>query len=115
MRGEREAQLARYLLGVIEKGYASADTIEAARSSWEALDAATDRRVAIPNAGPGPNGEMILTWDQREHHFEIEVAPAEPPYLFYRNRESGETWGADLEPGEPVALEAIQHLLRFTQ
>jgi hypothetical protein len=110
-RSEREEKLERYLRGVIDKGYASQVTVATACSAWNDLDAATGRQVPIPNAGPGPNGEVIFTWDRNEHHFELEVSPAEPPYLFYRNRESELTWGADFEPGQTIPADAVRHLL----
>lgn len=112
-RARREEVLRSYLEQVRERGHVSADIAGAAWAAWQKLRDATDHQLMVPNAGAGPNGEILLSWDLEEHHFELELSPAEPPYYFYRNRVSGKTWGAEQAYHEPVPAAAVERLRTF--
>lgn len=34
-----------------------------------------DGQIRIPDAGNGPNGEMMFSWNTGDHHFEVEIFP----------------------------------------
>ena len=31
--------------------------------------------IKKPDIGDGPNGELLMTWNTEDHHFEIEIFP----------------------------------------
>lgn len=47
----------------------------------------------IPAMCTGPNGQVMLSWDDNEHHLEVELLLNKPAEIFYRNRKTNETWG----------------------
>ncbi len=55
--------------------------------------------LPVPDACPGPDGTLLLTWDRGEQHFELEFHPGERPMFFYANRETRELWEAPYEAG----------------
>ncbi|MBM3460462.1 MAG: hypothetical protein FJX77_18240 [Armatimonadetes bacterium] len=69
--------------------------------------------LALPHCSAGEEGELLLTWDSAEHHFEFEFVPSRPPELFASNRETGVTWGADQKPGAPFPEEGLRLLEPF--
>ena len=83
------------------------------RRAWAQLAAATNYRLLVPNACAGPNGELLFTWDRREHHFELEVSPDGHAVLFYANRSSNDANEAEFEVGDRVPVAAIPELQFF--
>lgn len=63
--------------------------------------------------GPGPHGLLMFHWDRPPHYLSAEYGSEEPVYLFYRNHETGEFWGEDWVPGDPVPEQAVQSLRFF--
>ena len=47
----------------------------------------------VPGAIRGPDGQLMLSWDVNEHHLEMELFQDKPAEVFYRNRNTEETWG----------------------
>lgn len=85
-RRQRVQGLATYLREIETGGYISASTAADARRIWDELNRATHARLPVPNASPGPDGMLLLTWDRREHHLELEFLPEKPPVFFYFDR-----------------------------
>jgi hypothetical protein len=83
-----------------------------ARAAWFILRREIGS-LPVPAAGVGGGGEILHCWDRGDHHFELEVFPSEPAALFYRNRRTGETWGAKYVVGDPVPDEVIRRLKLF--
>jgi uncharacterized protein YfaP (DUF2135 family) len=50
----------------------------------------------IPAMCTGPDGRVMLSWDNEEHHLELELFADQPAEIFYRNRKTEEMWGIDL-------------------
>jgi hypothetical protein len=75
--------------------------------AWNKLSVATENALPVPDAGPGPDGEILYTWDRGEHHFELEILPADPAEFFYRNRNSGELWECEYVIGQPIPEAAL--------
>lgn len=50
----------------------------------------------IPAMCTGPDGQVMLSWDDEEHHLELELFTDKPAEIFYRNRKTNEIWGIDL-------------------
>jgi hypothetical protein len=75
---------------------------------WEA----TGYALPVPVACTGPDGQMLYTWDRKEHHLELEITPSETPSFFYRNRQTGELWMEDYA-SEAVSPEVLEKLKLF--
>lgn len=97
----RIAGLRRYLAQVSsyeeEAPLISEATAASSLAAWKALWSASGKRLSVPDACPGPDGQLLYTWDREEHHLELEIFPSGRGEFFYRNRKSGELWDWDLE------------------
>ncbi len=95
----RIADLKRYLGQVSsheeEEPLISESTAALSLKAWSEIWSVSGRRLPVPDACPGPEGQLLYTWDREEHHLELEIFPDGRGELFYRNRKSGELW--DLE------------------
>src|SRR5438034_355379 len=49
----------------------------------------TQKTVLVPDARPGPNGELLYSWDRDEHHLELEIFLDAPAEFFYENDTRG--------------------------
>ena len=107
-------ELNDFLREVLAAGLISAATEQAAWRAWAELLRASGARLPVPAACTGPDGRLLLSWDAGRHHLELEFAADEPPSLFYRDRESAETWLQDWIPGTPVPPVVIEVMERFT-
>lgn len=102
IRGQR---LSHYLRQVSQAGDIDHYTAVRAGRAWRELRAATSARLPVPDACPGPDGELLFTWDLDEHHLEVEIYPSGQAEAFYRNRASGELWERRYDIDLPVPLE----------
>lgn len=115
MAEDREQKLWEYLQKAVANKYISADMRETALSTWHMIREATAGKVPVPNAGPGPNAELLFTWDREEHHMELEFFARGGAYLFYANRsETPDLWGEDYDIGAPISAEAVRYLKFFS-
>ncbi|MFZ5788154.1 MAG: hypothetical protein ACOY3Y_17080 [Acidobacteriota bacterium] len=64
--------------------------VEAARSVWHRLREAMGERLPLPDSGPTRDGSLLLAWDSRTHHADIEVGADGSLEWFFRNRGNGE-------------------------
>jgi hypothetical protein len=106
-------RLRSYLRAVSESGEISEETARLAWKGWTQLWLALPYALPVPDACPGPDGQLLYTWDQDEHHFELEIFPNGSGEFFYRNRTTGKLWGVDYVIGEQVPQEAIDKLKLF--
>jgi hypothetical protein len=60
--------------------------------AWTHVRSATSSLLPVPDASPGPDGQLLYTWDRGEHHLELEVFENGAAEFFYRNRVSDELW-----------------------
>jgi hypothetical protein len=108
----RHQRLFNYLVQIITAKEIAGDTANRAWKAWENLSKASDKTLSAPDAAPGPNGELLYTWDKAEHHFELEVFPTGGAEFFYRNRTSGELWDAEYDFSQTPS-EEVKTKLRF--
>src|SRR5438445_5585625 len=115
-----EFRLLRRVQGLVDYLNQSVDqeliTPRVARLAWNAwtsLSNSTGNALLVPDACPGPDGELLYTWDRGEHHLELEIFADTPAELFYENELSGEIGEATLVIGEPVAAEVLNRLRLF--
>lgn len=107
---ERVQELSAYLEGLVGSHEISSDTATYAWNAWKDLSGAAGGTLLVPDAAPGPNGELLYTWNRGEHHFELEMFANGSAEMFYANRESGELWGSEYCPGESLSPEAAAKL-----
>lgn len=115
LRNARIERVRAFLSERVVTGRISPEVARTADDALTALDAAIGPPLAVPKASTGPDGQVLLTWDEAEHHFELEIPPDEPAVFFYRNRRTGETWDADYSVGGPIPEEAGARLRLITQ
>lgn len=115
-----EFRLLRRVQGLVDYLNQSVDqelvTPRVARLAWNAWTALSDsigNALLVPDACPGPDGELLYTWDRGEHHLELEIVADTPAELFYENDVSGEVGEATLVIGEPVPIEVLNRLRLF--
>ncbi|MFI5337799.1 MAG: hypothetical protein ACHQ5A_13510 [Opitutales bacterium] len=82
-------------------------------NAWTSLSNSTGNVLLVPDACPGPDGELLYTWDRGEHHLELEIFADTPGELFYENDVSGEVGEAALVIGEPIPAEVLDRLRLF--
>ena len=112
-RRERAAQLQAHLIRIAEERLVTMDAALQAWRIWETLSAATHNALLVPDAAPGPDGQLLYAWDDREHHLELELFPDGRAEFFCRNRETGSLWGADFHAGDALPVDALKHLERY--
>jgi len=116
---DSEFQLLRRVQGLVDYLYRITDeelvTPRLARMAWEAWAALSNsmhNALLVPDACPGPNGELLYTWDRDGHHLELEIFLEAAAAFFYENDASGEVWESVFVIGEPVSAE-VQDKLRL--
>jgi hypothetical protein len=106
----REQRLHYYLESTIKAKHISADTASIAWRTWRYLLKATSNNLPVPDAGIGPDGQVLYTWKNGEHHFEIEIFPTGVGELFYLNLNTDEMWDSEYIVGNPVTEEIKEKL-----
>jgi hypothetical protein len=89
---------------------------EMAHRAWRAWCqawSASGFRLPVPDACPGPDGELIYVWDRGRYHLELELIPDGPDEFFYRDRER--IAGADRDPDGPLPAAALDLIARFLE
>lgn len=79
-------------LSEISSGDDSVITEQTAQLSLKIVKMLYDQDIDVPDMCSGPDGQMGMSWDYDEHHFEIEININEPNHAFYRNRSTNEYW-----------------------
>jgi hypothetical protein len=102
-----------YLEAAIRTGSLEATTASAAMKSWKALSTASDKKLPVPDASVGPDGQLMYTWDRGGHHFELEIFPDGSGEFFYFNRHTNEMWGYDYVAGDVVPEKVVNRLKPF--
>lgn len=75
-----------------KRGGITAKTFLNARRLWKALKDYFGNDFKVPAQAAGPDGQLLWTWDKKDHHFEIEFCSEGEPETtdyFYRNRRKG--------------------------
>ena len=91
----------------------SRDTAMLAVKAWKLIWEASQRRMPIPAACTGADGQMLYAWDREQHHLELEIIPNQAAEFFYRDRETRELWGEDYVIGDPLPAEAVEKFRFF--
>src|SRR6266849_3437066 len=105
--------LVDYLYQIVDQELITPRVARLAWNAWTAMSNSTGNALLVPDACPGPDGELLYTWDRGEHHLELEVFADTPAEFFYENDLSGEVSEATLVIGEPVPAEVLEKLRLF--
>ncbi len=117
---QTEMRLLRRVQGLVDYLYQIVDQElvpqRLARMAWEAwttLSASLENLLPVPDACPGPDGQLLYSWERDGHYLELEIFPDRPAEFFYENLASGEVWEAEYTVGEPPVPEAVARLRLF--
>ena len=91
----RRQKLFLYLTTIMEEGDITKSTANIAWDAWRRLYDFIEKRLPVPVAGPGPDGQLLYVRDKGIHHFEMEIFPDNHAEFFYLNRETDGTWELD--------------------
>lgn len=107
------SQLENYLNNSKNMGLINQQVASLALASWLDLWAISGRTMPVPDACPGPDGQILFTWDEGDHHLELEIFPESTSEFFYRNRSTDELWGEEYELHLPFSPSALNKLSLF--
>jgi hypothetical protein len=106
-------ELNHYLSSVQEAGNISTHTASVAWDEWNLLCHSVGSLLPIPDAAPGPEGQLLYAWNKEEHHFEAEIFPDDTIEFFYWNRKTNEAWEKDCKTGDPISQDIVSRLKIF--
>ncbi len=112
--GVRRQMLHDYLQTIRDAGDISADTAKLAWNAWQHLREAAARDLSVPDAAPGPEGQLLYAWNKSEHHLELEIFPNRPAEFFYFNRVSQEAWEEAYHIDQPLSQQAQDKFAIFS-
>ncbi len=102
-----------YLVSVREAGDIDANTASIAWNAWKLLSGLMGKPLPVPDAAPGPDGQLLYAWNKEEHHLELEFFPNGPAEFFYLNRLSNETWEGEYIVDKPISQDVKARLKVF--
>lgn len=102
-----------YLDESARSGDVSRETADGVWEAWLRLKSQMDGCLPVPDAAPGPNGELLLAWDRGELHLELEFMPDGSAEFFSRNRTTGALWGEEYQFDGPLSAGAQERLRLF--
>lgn len=91
-----------------ENGKTSTDIVERTIFQLLLFAKVLGYQLPVPDASVGPEGQILLIWDNADHHLELETT-VEGASLFYANRSTGSWWGQPQSFGMP-SPEAVEKL-----
>jgi hypothetical protein len=86
---------------------------ELAWAAWDQLSGYMEGGLAVPNASPGPDGQLLFSWEREPQYLELELFPDRPGEFCYRNDHTGALWEREWRVGEPIAAESAARLALF--
>lgn len=89
---ERLQKLQHYLESLVRTKAVVRMTASVASKIWIKLLGALSNNLPVPDAGAGPDGEILFTWNRDDHHFELEIFPDQHGEFFYLNYRTDEMW-----------------------
>ncbi len=102
-----------YLQGLVEQGLISSNLEESAMAVWWRLCDAVEGNLAIPDAAPGADGELFYIWKSGDHYLSLEMSEDGADF-YYRDRQTGNIWGASYNPEvRSVSSEIVAKLRLF--
>src|ERR1700686_3811777 len=75
---ERVYGLGHYLHRSEEQGLIPQQVVHLAWDAWAKLSAATQSTLPVPDACPGPDGQVLYSWESGDDYLELEIFPDRP-------------------------------------
>ncbi len=109
----RAQQLFDYLASLVLDQHITARTAGDARRAWEQLVKEFGSRVPVPDVGAGPDGQILFSWNNDEHHFELEIMPEGIAEFFYLNMRTDKMWSLSYSVGNSLPNHVAEGLHPF--
>ncbi len=110
---ERSRKLEDFLSMAVQRDEVKRETASLALQAWRTMRTSVNGTLLVPDAGIGPDGEVLLVWKKDEHHFELEILPEGPGELFYINHLSNDMWEKEYHIGDNFPDEVNSQLMPF--
>lgn len=81
-----------YFEEAVEQQFVLQSVVNQATAAWWHCFRLTDGRLPLPATSAGPDGKLMYSWDNGEHHLEFEFAEDSGLEIFYRNRLDERLW-----------------------
>jgi hypothetical protein len=112
------SKLVRYLRRISEGDentrFISSGMANMAWEAWLLLSEATDERLSVPTASPGPDGELLFHWRSGQRYLELEIFEERPAEFFYNDEGTDELFGCEYVIGQTIPSEIKERLVHFT-
>jgi hypothetical protein len=105
--------LVDYLYQIVDQELVPPRLARLAWEAWSTLSNSVGNALLVPDACPGPDGQLLYTWDRDEHHLELEIFPDTPAEFFYENDATGHVWETQFDIGAPVSAEVLDKVRLF--
>jgi hypothetical protein len=102
IESSRSAELRTYFAMCTKRDFIDTAVADLGLNLWRKLSARLRGRVQVPDACPGVDGEILLTWDQGAHHLELEITSDLSATFFYMNTKSNECWECAANANDPL-------------
>jgi hypothetical protein len=102
-----------YLQRMSSNGVVSADHAARAVQTWKAARAATSATLPVPAAAAFQGGPIEYHWEVGPHQMSAEIPADGPCHWFYRNKDTGETWGAENPADDGLSPRLTHYLTRI--
>jgi hypothetical protein len=110
---ERLQSVSRYLSECVSQGFLSQSIVDDARSILHKAISkihAMGRTLPIPDACPGSEGRLLLSWNRESHYIEFEFIPGEHIEVFYRNRLTSTFFDEDFPSQQDIPENVLLYL-----
>jgi hypothetical protein len=112
---ERVAELQSYVASLVKDQVVTPEVALLALSAWEDLQESFGERIPVPDAGATADGGILYSWNNDEHHFELEILEQRQATFFYLNYLSDEMWETQYAIGGLLPKEVQVGLKSFLQ
>jgi hypothetical protein len=106
-------ELNKYLSSTVQENMLTQQTAELALQVWRDLELSFGERIQVPDAGIMPDLGVLYSWNNDEHHFEIEISESQQATLFYLNYHTDEMWEMPYIIGSTLPKEVSLGLKAF--
>jgi hypothetical protein len=82
----------KWLDTIVSNRLVTQEVSDLAKQVWHQIWRQSECLMPVPPACTGPDGQVSYCWNMDEHHFEVEIVSKDEIDVFYRNRQTKETW-----------------------
>lgn len=102
-----------YLARMAAEGVVPLALARRAKVVWLLASATAGDGLPIPAAVAFTGGPIEYHWEGGAHQISVEIPSEGPCHWFYRNRTTGEIWGADVPPQAELPAQLAHYLGRL--